>query len=100
MNKKIKKIFGTIIVALVAIGLVAAYIPLLFVRPEQIPQRIGNQQPQQQQVAVPLAPRTSTSTPTPAPTSTIEGITVPEGFFGIDTENQSLGDIEDLLNGQ
>ncbi len=82
MAKKTKKVFVSIIVGFITLGLVAAYIPLLFLRSEQIPQA---PQQREEQIIVPLTPTVpqneSTSTQAEVPNVELEGFTE----FGAET---------------
>lgn len=96
LGKKTKKAFVSIIVGLVALGLVAAYIPLLFLRPEQVPQAAVPESGQQQ-VIVPLTPieeeQNTTSTDINIPIDNLDSLT------GLESESSLLDNLDALLDG-
>ncbi len=89
------KIVLAVVVVIVGVGLIAAYIPLLF-----IPSSYEEQPPTENQNAQPIAeatstPRSATSTPTSTSASSKKS---PDPFSGIGEEQKSLNDLGNLLN--
>ncbi len=83
------KIVLVIVVVIVGVGLIAAYIPLLFIPSEsqQAPQS-GNQDTQ------PIVEASST----PATSTATSSAQKPDPFSGIGDEQKSLDDLGNLLN--
>lgn len=86
-----------VFVIVMIIGLVAAYMPLLF-SPAPLVQEPGaaSENVNPDQLLVPVEP---TSTPAVTPTSSAPQTGVPEtkGFSGLSEEGQSLKDLDSLL---
>ncbi|MDI6820576.1 MAG: hypothetical protein QMD65_00130 [Patescibacteria group bacterium] len=109
LNTKKKQKFVKIVVIIVAIGVVGAYVPLIFLPSNNIPQdanQVNNAFPQNEQtggeqmVVTPVIPlENSTSAVTSTPTSlTVPVKLEPQGFKGLSEEGQSLDELNKLLN--
>ncbi len=81
------KIVLIIVVVIVGVGLVAAYVPLLFI-PSGYQDQPQNQNPQP----------TVEASSTPAATTATSSKTTPDPFSGIGEEQKSLDDLGNLLN--
>jgi|GEM_PF-1977910 len=88
---------------LMAIGLMAAYIPMLFppsgsqnVPPDNSPATDNNYSAQLPNDSAPVATTTVTSTP-PAKALPAQAGSLPDSFSGIQDEQESLDDINNLL---
>ncbi|MDI6734342.1 MAG: hypothetical protein QMD50_02515 [Patescibacteria group bacterium] len=106
LNVKQKQKFVKIIVIIVSIGVVGAYVPLLFAPDNNVPQDvngISNALPQnltgEQTVVVPVIPKiNSTSAQTSTPNETVPVKLEPQGFKGLSEEGQSLDELNKFLN--
>lgn len=90
MNFNLKKhrTLITIFVLLVIFGLIMTYVPFLFYKTEP---EIGPTSSR--------PPQTASLTPPPAVVTSSESVS-PQGFSGLNEEDQSLDKIENLLNNQ
>jgi len=103
MFAKKNKTFVSVLVAILTLGLIMAYVPLLFspsLRPAQVQ---DTSEPSQTASFTPPAPETTSATTsivtsTSVSASQTQKISPPEGFSGLQEENNSLNDLNNLLN--
>ena len=110
-NPKKNKVLVTIVVLFVIIGLVMVYIPLIF-SPHSAPQSQAPTSPHTASILPPAPTATSSDsivTPEIEPTDPSVAVEEPptltpvtpslEGFSGLEAEQESLGDLDDFLQG-
>lgn len=85
----------SVIVTIIVIGLVGVYAPLLFTKP-QIVSEPGDENYVPPETASLLPPQIS-PTSTPSSTDVAPSQPLPEGFSGLDEEDQKLRDLDRQL---
>ena len=96
LSKEQKQKYARITVLVTIVGLVMAYVPLLFLQQEEQALREPVQQSQTREAS--LVESVENSNVLPQPTSTPTTTPNPEGFSGVEEEGNSLNDLDTLLN--
>lgn len=98
MNLRKNKTLVTIVVILIAFGLVVAYIPFLFPQSLRAPEsdnQFSQSQPQVATLALPLEVAEVVEEIESSTSS--EKISPPESFLGLEEESELLGELDSLL---